>query len=134
MALKSNSAVDTSDAQRQRWIGGQFRRSKLARHKTRPRGSGNHGGIICRECERGKRNGKSALRRFGGKSLAKFAIGRNAAGDEQTICAEGFRGSKCLLHQVADHRTLKARDQVERGLRTEIERPLARLWNPRNRR
>jgi len=53
---------------------------------------------------------------LGGEALAEFAVGGDAAGDQDAARTEGFSGGEGLLHQVADHGVLEAGDEVQ-GLR-----------------
>ena len=55
------------------------------------------------------------------KRCAEFAVGGHSAGDENARGAQRFGRGEGLLHQVADHRVLKAGDEVEGGLRAEGE-------------
>ncbi len=101
---------------RQGGIGGKICRREFFRDEARPGCGGDHGGIVSGERERGEGDSQAATGGFFGEARAKFAVGGNSAGDENTAGSERLGCGEGLLEQVADDSVLKAGDQVERRL------------------
>ena len=89
--------------------------------KRKPAGGGDHSRVVGRQRQRGKRDPQTAPPRLCREALAQFAICRHPAGDHgDPFGIDGLGGCKGLFHQVADDGMLKAGDEVERALGTQV--------------
>jgi hypothetical protein len=102
--------------------GGKVVGGEVLSEKLGPRGSGDHGGIVGRESERGKGDGEAAAVSFGLEAAAEFAVGRYSAGDDDGAGSERFGGGEGLALKVADDGVLEGRDEVEGLLVAELGR------------
>ena len=100
-------------SQRQRRVGGEVGWGEIAGLEAGPGGGGDHGGVVGGEGQGGEGNRYAARSAFGGEAGAEFAVGGDAAGDEDSVDGEGFGGGEGFLHEIADDGVLEAGDQVE---------------------
>ena len=88
----------------------------LTREEFVVTGGGDHRRVVGGE-RGGREEDLESLAPFG-ESLAKQGIARYASGDEDVVNARVFGGGERALHQILHHGMLKARDEVNRRLRT----------------
>ncbi len=89
---------------------------KVSCQKLRPRGGGDHSGVVGRERKRRKGDRKAAAVALSLKTAAKLRVCGHATGDDDAACTERLGCSEGLTHQVADDGVLERRDQIERLL------------------
>ena len=96
-------------------------RGEVFGEELRPRGSGDHGGVVGRECKRREGDGQAAAVGFSLEAAAEFAVGGDSAGDDDAAGAKGFSGGERLALQVADDGVLEGGDEVQGLLVAEFD-------------
>src|SRR4029077_300306 len=83
---------------------------------TRMRGGGDHGSVVSGEGATWEEDVDRATRGFGNEARAQFAIGGDAAGDENRTRVELFGGVESARGEIINDGALETGDEIERRL------------------
>ncbi len=92
---------------------GEGGRCEVAGDQFWPRCGGDHGGVIGGQREGGKGDGQAAFRCCCREAGAEFAVGSDAAGDQQAVSAVVLGCGEGLALEVIDNGALEGGEQVE---------------------
>jgi hypothetical protein len=92
----------------------QIQGCEAAGQEPGPRGGCDHGRVVGGESHRRESNGQPALSRLRTEPLPQFAVGGDAAGNQNTFRPQRLRSLEGLSLQVVDHSSLERRDQTQR--------------------